>query len=148
MPNEPLVNIDETGHHDDGKLHWTWCFDTARYSLFKIDSSRGSGVLEAMLTKAFAGIIGADYWGAYRKFARLFDVRVQYCMAHLIREIRFLAEHSVQMLSRWGQKLLNWLKKLFDTLHRRETLTAKGWMRSMERLKVGFFEADATAAKS
>lgn len=140
LPNEPRVNVDETGHHDDGKLHWTWCFDTAGYSLFKIDPSRGSSVLEAMLTKAFAGIIGADYWGAYRKFARLFDVRVQYCMAHLIREIRFLAEHSVQKLSRWGTKLMKWLKKLFDTLHRRETLTATGWRRSMERLKVGFLK--------
>ena len=95
LPHESQVNVDETGHHDDGKLHWTWCFDTPVYSLFKIDPSRGSSVLEAMLTKAFAGIIGADYWSAYRKFARLFDVRVQYCMAHLIREIHFLAEHSV-----------------------------------------------------
>ncbi len=140
LPYEPQVNVDETGHHDDGKLHWTWCFDTARYSLFKIDPSRGSGVLEAMLTNAFAGIIGADYWGAYRKFARLFDIRVQYCMAHLIREIRFLAEHTVQKLSRWGTKLLDWLKKLFCTLHRRDILTGTGWMRSMERLKMGFLK--------
>ena len=44
LPHEPRVNIDETGHHDDGKLHWTWCFDTPAYSLFKIDPSRGSGV--------------------------------------------------------------------------------------------------------
>lgn len=140
LPHESQVNVDETGHHDDGKLHWTWCFDTPAYSLFKIDPSRGSGVLEAMLTKAFAGIIGADYWGAYRKFARLFDVRVQYCMAHLIREIRFLAEHTVQKLSRWGTKLLEWLKKMFDTLHRRDILTANGWIRSMERLKAGFLK--------
>lgn len=140
LPNESQVNIDETGHHDNGKLHWTWCFDTSEYSLFKIDPSRGSGVLVDVLTTDFDGIIGADYWGAYRKFARLFDVPVQYCMAHLIREIRFLAEHSVQRLSRWGTKLLDWLKKLFGTLHRRDTLTANGWMRSMERLKTGFLK--------
>jgi transposase len=140
LPHEPQVNVDETGHHDNGKLHWTWCFDTPVYSLFKIDPSRGSGVLEAMLTKAFAGIIGADYWGAYRKFARLFDVRVQYCMAHLIREIRFLAEHTAQKLSRWGTKLLEWLKKLFETLYRRDILTANGWIRSMERIKAGFLK--------
>lgn len=140
LPHEPLVNVDETGHHDNGNLHWTWCFDTAAYSLFKIDPSRGSSVLERMLTNAFAGIIGADYWGAYRKFARLFDVRVQYCMAHLIREIRFLAEQKIKKLSRWGNQLLDWLKKLFDTLHRRETLTAPGWMRSMERIKIGFLK--------
>ncbi len=140
LPHEPRVNIDETGHHDNGKLHWTWCFDTASYSLFKIDLSRGSGVLKDVLGKAFTGIIGADYWGAYRKYARLFDVRVQYCMAHLIREIRFLAEQSAKTLSRWGTILLDWLKKLFDTLHRREVLTAPGWRRSMERIKTAFLK--------
>ena len=138
VPNESQVNIDETGHHDNGKLHWTWCFDTADYSLFKIDPSRGSGVLEEMLGENFTGIIGADYWGAYRKFARLFDVRVQYCMAHLIRDIRFLAEHSVRKLSRWGNKLLAEVKKLFDTLHRQEQLTANSFQRSMKRIKADF----------
>jgi len=138
LPEESQVNVDETGHHDDGKLHWTWCFDTSDYSLFKLDKSRGSKVLEEMLGKNFIGIIGSDYWGAYRKYARLFDVRIQYCMAHLIREVRFLAEHNVKKLSRWGNELLEWLKKLFDTLHRRDKLTAKGFIRSMERIKAGF----------
>ncbi len=138
LPEESQVNIDETGHHDDGKLHWTWCFDTSDYSLFKIDKSRGSKVLEEMLGKDFAGIIGADFWGAYRKYARLFDVRMQYCMAHLIREIRFLAEHKVKKLSRWANELLKWLKKLFDTLHRRDKLTAKGYLCSMEKIKDSF----------
>jgi transposase len=140
LPNESQVNVDETGHHNNGDLHWTWCFDTSDYSLFKIDPLRGSPVLEAMLGRDFAGIIGADYWGAYRKYARLFNVRVQYCMAHLIREIRFLAEHSVRKLVRWGSELLEWLKKLFDTLHRRDKLTDRGFIRSMERIKAGFLK--------
>lgn len=138
LPHESHVGVDETGHHDDGKLHWTWCFDAPDYSLFKIDKSRGSNVLEKTLGKDFAGIVCADYWGAYRKYARLFDVRVQYCMAHLIREIRFLAEHSIKKLSRWGNELLEWLKKLFKTLHRCDKLTAKGFIRSVEKFKDGF----------
>lgn len=140
LPQEPQVNVDETGHHDDGKLHWTWCFDTDAYSLFKIDPSRGSQVLTAMLTADFGGIIGADYWGAYRKYARLYGVEVQYCLAHLIREIRFLAEHTAKKLSRWGQRLLEGLKKLFDTLHRRDRLTPQGWRRSMERIRTDFLK--------
>ena len=35
-----------------------------------------------------------------------FCVPVQYCMAHLIGEIRFLAEYSIKKLSRWGNELL------------------------------------------
>ena len=140
LPVESKVNVDETGHHDDGDLHWTWCFDTSDYSLFKIDKSRGSKVLEEILGEDFAGIIGSDYWGAYRKYARLFDVRMQYCMAHLIREIRFLAEQKIKTLSCWANKLLEWLKKLFDTLHRRDRLTTKGYLRSMVRIKAGFLK--------
>ena len=138
LPQEPQVGVDETGHHDDGKLHWTWCFDTSDYSLFKIDKSRGSNVLEKTLGKDFAGIVCADYWGAYRKYARLFEVPVQYCMAHLIREIRFLAEHNIEKLSRWGSELLEWLKKLFKTLHSRSRYTSEGFERAMEQIKQGF----------
>jgi len=138
LPYDSQVGVDETGHHDDGKLHWTWYFDTSDYSLFKIDESRGSNVLEETLGKDFAGIICADYWGAYRKYARLFGVPVQYCMAHLIRDIRFLAEHSVGKLSLWGNKLLEWLKKLFRVLHRRDRLTSRGYLLLMEKIKEGF----------
>jgi transposase len=135
---ELQVGIDETGHHDQGKLHWTWCFDTPDYSLFRIDASRGSGVLEKTLGKSFSGTICADYWGAYRKYARLFDVPVQYCMAHLIREIRFLAQHSIKKLARWGNLLLEWLKKLFRTLYGRNRYKPGGFAVAMERIKKGF----------
>lgn len=140
IKGEPQLGIDETGHHDGGKLHWTWCFDTPDYSVFKIDKSRGESVLESVLGSDFTGLICADYWGAYRKYARLFDVPVQYCMAHLIREIRFIAEHSVKKLSRRGRCLLEWLKKLFKTLHTRDKLTAEGFIRSLKRIKEGLLE--------
>jgi transposase len=138
LRHESQVGVDETGHHDQGKLHWTWCFDTPDYSLFRIDTSRGSGVLEKMLGKSFSGTICADYWGAYRKYARLFDVPVQYCMAHLIREIRFIAQHSIKKLVRWGNLLLEWLKKLFRTLYARNRYTPGGFAMAMERIKKGF----------
>jgi len=138
LPHEAYLGVDETGHHDDGKLHWAWCFQTPAYSVFHINPSRGSEVLETTLGADFKGLIGADYWGAYRKYARLFNVRMQYCMAHLIREIRFLAEHRTKTLSRWGKQLLNWLKDLFKTLHRQDRYTAKGFARRMTRIKHEF----------
>jgi transposase len=138
LPTERQIGVDETGHHDGGKLHWAWCFDTPDYSLFRIDKSRGCEVLEKMLGSDFSGLICADYWGAYRKYARLFDVRMQYCMAHLIREIRFLAEHSVKRVSRWGNCLLEWLKKLFKALHCRSRYTPKSFSLATERIKEGF----------
>jgi hypothetical protein len=138
LPKEPQLGIDETGHHDEGKLHWTWCFDANSYGVFKIDVSRGEQVLEKILGREYCGIICTDYWGAYRKYARLFDVRVQYCMAHLIREIRFLAEHRIKKLSCWGNCLLKWLKKLFKTLHTKDKLSAKSFARCLKRIKGSF----------
>ena len=91
-----------------------------------------------MLGKEYEGIIGCDYWGAYRKFARLGNATVQYCMAHLIREICFLAEHINKKLARWGGHLLDWVKKLFKTLHRSDELTEAGFERRMIQIKKGF----------
>ena len=138
LPDEPYLGIDETGHKDDGKKHWTWCFQTSKYTLFHIDKSRGSGVLFDALGKEFAGIIGCDYWGGYRKFARLSDALVQYCMAHLIREVRFLAEHPTKSLARWGNQLLDWLRKLFKTLHCCEKYTTEGFAGRMKQIQKGF----------
>lgn len=138
LPEQPQLGIDETGHKDNGQLMWTWCFRAEAFTVFHLHPSRGSRVLQKVLGETFGGAIGCDYYGAYRKYVRQGDVRVQYCLAHLIREVRFLADHCNRRLSRWGQKLLEGLKKLFDTLHRHETLTPKGFARSMERIRQTF----------
>ena len=138
LPDESYLGIDETGHKDSGDKYWTWCFQRPDYSFFHIDKSRGSKVLFAMLGEEYEGIIGCDFWGAYRKFTRLGNATVQYCMAHLIREIRFLAEHMTKKLARWGGQLLDWLRKLFKTLHRSDELTEGGFARRMDQIKKGF----------
>jgi transposase len=138
LPYQEYLGVDETGHKDQGKLHWTWCFQSEAFSVFYIDHSRGSQVLKQVLGETFAGTLGCDYYGAYRKYMREGDVTVQYCMAHLIREIRFLAEHKGKKLSGWGGKLLAWLKKLFQALHQQANYTAGGLERRMEKIKEGF----------
>ena len=140
LPDESYLGIDETGHKDNGDKYWTWCFQKTDYSLFHIDKSRGCEVLFAMLGQEYEGIIGCDYWGAYRKFTRLSNALVQYCMAHLIRELRFLAEHLNKKLAYWGGQLLDWLKKLFKTLHRSDELTDVGFARRMNQIKTGFLK--------
>jgi transposase len=153
LPQEPQLGVDETGHQNLGDLYWTWCFQTPAYSVFHIDQSRGSVVLTTVLGNDFAGIIGCDYFGAYRKYARLFDVRMQYCLAHLIREIRFIAEHDNPYLARWGRHLLDWLRKLFKTLHRKSDYTAQDFTWRMQQIKAHFLEIvrnppDHTLAKT
>jgi transposase len=78
LPNEERLNVDETGHKDNGESMWTWCFRSALFTLFKIDESRGSDVLVKMLGQEFNGILGCDYFSAYRKYMNDFGVLVQF----------------------------------------------------------------------
>lgn len=125
LPTQPHLNIDETGHKENGHPYWTWCFRAKTFAVFKIDHSRGSDVLADILGHDFHGTLGADFWGAYRKYARQCGVRVQFCLAHLVREVKFLAEFPEPSVQRYGQALLAGLKELFHTLHRRGELSLK-----------------------
>ena len=78
LPSEASLNVDETGHKDNGKQHWTWCFRARLYTLFKIDPSRGSDVLLQVLGEEFSGVLGADYFSAYRKYMGDFGILVQF----------------------------------------------------------------------
>jgi transposase len=138
---EPYVGADESGHNDWGDRLWTWCFHAARFTVFHIAPSRGSEVLKAILTKTFGGVVGSDYFSAYHKYLTDCGVLVQFCWAHLIRDIRFLAEQTDTSLARWGEKLLLWVRKLFDTWHRAEQMTEAGFARSMDRIRRGFLKA-------
>lgn len=139
LPDENYLGIDETGHKNGKQGRpWTWCFQTPEFGLFHIAMSRGSRVLIDMLGESFNGIIGCDYYGAYRCYSRLYDIRMQYCLAHLIREIRFLAEHINKRLVRWGKQLLEWLRKLFKTLHNCGNYTLTGYQKRIKTIKEGF----------
>jgi transposase len=138
LPSEQRVGVDETGHKDDGRGHWAWCFRAGGFTLFKIDPSRGAQVLTAALGETFGGVLGCDYFSAYRKYMAASSATVQFCLAHLIREVRFLAEHTDRVLARWGHKLLERLRKLFATLHRAAQMTTDGFARAMERIRGEF----------
>ena len=97
-------------------------------------------MLKAILTETFGGVIGSGYFSAYLKYMSDCQVLVQFCWAHLIREIRFLAEHRARSLRGWGQKLLQWIKKLFVTWHRSDEMTEAGFVRSMHRIRRGFLK--------
>jgi transposase len=120
LPGEARLNVDETGHPDQGKRLWTWCFRASWFTLFRVDPSRGSDVLVEVLGKEFNGLLGCDYFSAYRKYMKDFNVAVQFCLAHLIRDVKFLAEHPDPANRSYGEMLLDHLRKLFRTIHQRE----------------------------
>ena len=90
LPLQRLLNVDETGHKMKKERWWTWCFRASLYTLFKIDPTRSGDVLIAVLGKEFEGVIGCDHFSAYRRYHREFGVLLQFCLAHLIRDVKFL----------------------------------------------------------
>ena len=138
LPRQDRLNVDETGHKDNGQKMWTWCFRAAMFTLFKISPSRGSGVLVDVLGEEFEGVIGCDYYGAYRKYMRLHEnVLLQFCMAHLIRDVKFLVEHPNKKNQAYGERLLEHLRKLFRTIHRRDEYKSEETFRqALKRIEV------------
>lgn len=132
LPHENRLNVDETGHKENGKALWTWCFRAQLFTLFKIDPSRGSDVLLAVLGKEFDGVLGCDYFSAYRKYMKDFGVAVQFCLAHLIREVKFLLTVHDRVTRNYAQRLLDALRKLFHIIHRRGQMTPAQFSRALE----------------
>jgi transposase len=121
LPEENCLNVDETGHKENGKRLWTWCFRAALYTVYKISPSRGSDVLLDVLGAEFDGVLGCDYFSAYRKYMRLNEnVVVQFCLAHFIRDVKFLVEHPNPKNRKHGEHLLERLRELFHIIHRRD----------------------------
>jgi hypothetical protein len=120
LPHEARLNVDETGHPDQGKRLWTWCFRAPLFTVFHIDASRGSDVLLDVLGPEFGGLIGCDYFSAYRKYMKHSHVLVQFCLAHLIRDIKFLVAHPDPDNRRYGTLLLQHVRALFRIIHQRD----------------------------
>jgi len=135
LPQQPYLNVDETGHKENGKKAWTWCFRAPGFSAFVIDVSRGSQVLKRVLGETFGGVLGADYFSAYRKYMKDGYVRVQFCMAHLIRDTRYLTTLTDKVTRNYGNRVLDRLKRLFKVLHRQDEMTEAGFERAIDRAR-------------
>ena len=140
LPLEQVLNVDETGHKENGGKFWTWVFRAELYVLFKIDKSRGSQVLLEVLGDMFNGVLGCDYFSAYHKYMADFNITVQFCIAHLIRDIKFLTSLPDAATKAYGNRLLAAVKDMFRVIHRREALTPEDFVHALERARKAIME--------
>jgi transposase len=132
LPSESILNVDETGHKCNGDRWWTWCFRAELYALYHIDAHRSGDVLMTILGEGFAGILGCDYFSAYRRYMRECGVELQFCLAHLIRDVKFLTTLPDARDQRYGEGLRVALKELFDIFHQRDRLPAPEFQARLE----------------
>lgn len=140
IPEQPQLGSDESSLKNNGKKHWIWCITAPLFTLFHIASSRSRSVLEELIGTDYEGAVHFDYFSANCSFAWHFDIRAQYCWAHLIREIRFLQKHPDKKTTRWGEQLLARSRRMFSAWHRRDEMSEVGFHRSMTIHRDRFLE--------
>jgi hypothetical protein len=133
LSGEKHLHIDESGWKEGGEKRWIWVFRAEKYAVFIIRGSRGSDVLEEILGKEYRGIISCDFFSAYRKFRRISSALLQFCWAHLIREVLFLLKLEGEDVRRYGRRVIKQIKGMFETIHLKEGMKEEEWK---ERMRV------------
>lgn len=77
----PVVHTDDTGWRIDGDSAWLWVFATLEMTLYRIDRSRGAGVVVQVLGSDFEGCLVSDGLPALDSL----DMWRAQCLGHLIR---------------------------------------------------------------
>jgi hypothetical protein len=77
-------HADETGWRTDGHSGYSWLFTTDKLSIFRFTNTRSARIaLEILGTKPLDGVLVVDRYNGYNKIL----VEIQYCYAHLLREV-------------------------------------------------------------
>jgi transposase len=84
LPNQSVLNGDETGYRTSGEKRWLWAMVAANFVFYKIAVSRGAEVLVQLLGPVFAGILCSDRYSGYLKYHK---GEGQFCWAHFKRNI-------------------------------------------------------------
>ncbi len=137
VPTEPVLHVDESGWKDCGVRYWIWIFCTTALSFFVIDKSRSSQVLRDVLGEVYGGTLVSDFFSAYVKYANRLQ---QFCLAHLIRDIKYLTTLPDENEQRFGRVLLIQFKRLFHFWHLRQKIPKDRYDRLMLRLKTRILE--------
>jgi transposase len=127
-----VVHVDETGWRMGGLAAWLWVFTNQHLTVYTIAPSRGHEVVLNILGREFAGVLVADCFLAYDA-AALSEWLHQKCVAHLLRELRELAQTKRGAVQAWVLELMGLL---------RDALTLKA---GAPDLRAPEYEAAATA---
>ena len=144
LPEQDHLNVDETSHENNGDLLWTWCFRAELYTVFKIEPTRSGDVLIEVLGAEFDGVLGCDCFSAYRRFMREFDVRLQFCLAHLIRDVKYLTTLPDAATQTYGARVREALRQLFGVIHQREQRSDTSFTSQLQAARVEILRQAST----
>jgi hypothetical protein len=132
LPEPARLNVEETGHKRNGQQPWTWCFRAGLYTLFQIDPTRSADVRIEVLGAEFDGVLGGDSFWADRRDHRQFGVVLPFCLAHLVRDVKFLTTLPDARDRADGEGLRAALRDLCAVIPRRGEGTEREFRRRWE----------------
>jgi transposase len=88
-----------------------------------------------VLGEEFDGVLGCDYFSAYHKYMSDFNITVQFCIAHLIRDIKFLTGLPDAETRAYGARLLAAVKAMFKVIHQRDEGDPLAFQRALEQAR-------------
>src|SRR5215207_4572424 len=91
IQSSPVVYPDETGWREGGYSVWLWVFNNRSETVYSIQPGRGYGEASEILGEGYCGVLVADGWASYQKFA---EATHQTCLAHLLRRCDELLEQA------------------------------------------------------
>lgn len=117
IENSAVVGADETGISVDAKRRWIWVFQSAAASYILQDPSRGKGVIDKHFPKGLENsVLVTDRLLSY------FSMNVsdhQVCLAHLLRELKYLAELDPD--EDWAVRMLQLLRESISLKKKEDT---------------------------
>lgn len=112
LANESQLFMDESPTKQANQKAWLWTAVASNFAVFAIFGSRAATALPKLLGDSFQGIINCDrakmYWRAKR---------LQWCWAHLKRDIQSLIDHHDHQVRRLGFDLKRPVQIMFILWH-------------------------------
>lgn len=113
IPQEAVLNIDETTWKERGHLKYLWGVVATSMVVYEIAGKRDTAVLAALLTNQFAGIVGSDRHGSYNLIP---NGRRQVCLAHVKRNL--VAAHERGGAGKeWAGAAVELINQIFSLWH-------------------------------
>jgi transposase len=137
LPDEPQVFMDESPTKEANQKAWLWTAVAPLYAVFAIFSSRAGTAVGHLLGEQYDGIVNCDRAKMYWQAGHL-----QWCWAHLKRDIQALIDHPDGQVKRLGHDLMRQVKLLFQHWwdYRAGKISWKAFRRRMAPVRV---EVDA-----
>lgn len=132
LPDQARLSIDESPTKERKSKAWLWTFVAQAFTVFAVRTSRAATILDDLLTERFRGVVTCDRAKMYWQCGRL-----QWCWAHLKRDVQALIDHPDRRVKRLGHDLMRPTRRLFGAWarYRDGTIDRPTLRREMEPIR-------------